>query len=76
MSIDKRAEVKQLFWVFWDRKTDNNSEFYQHGLLKVTGLQLTSVALKLYLILSTPLAALPHSVITDIHSNDMDSRNV
>lgn len=44
---------------------------------KVTGLLLTSIALKFHLLLSTPIATLPHSVIAAAHGDNPDlSRNV
>ena len=64
--------------VFEDRERLVTMNFISMDFFnKVTGLPLTSVALKFYLVLSTPSATLPHSVITDAHSDDTDSsRNV
>lgn len=76
--MGEQCQISILFVFFWDReKPITKVNFFQHGLIKVIGLLLVSVAPKFYLLLSTLLAALPHSVVTDAHSDDPhSSRNV
>lgn len=70
-TVGMDGEQSQTTLVFFqNRKTKDRSEFSQHGLLnRVAELLLILVAFKFYLLLFT-LTTLPHSIITDAHSDD------
>jgi len=69
-TVGMDGEQSQTTCVFFKTERPKISEFSQHGLLnRVAELLLILVAFKFYFLLFT-LTTLPHSIITDSHSDD------